>query len=146
MTIRPGGTLLTVASALVGVPIPANIPEPDFCGPYDHFRGLALSVSSNRDIIAEVIKPRVFIGSSAEGENVARALGQLLSDIAFVHVWPEAFKLGGLTLDTLNRELARSDYAVLVSTSDDRVRSRGTESAVPRDNVVFEAGLFMGRI
>jgi hypothetical protein len=93
-----------------------------------------------------LIKPRVFIGSSTEGADVALALARLLGDSAAVQVWTQAFKLGDLTLDTLNRELVRSDYAILVSTSDDVVRSRGTENSAPRDNVIFEAGLFMGRL
>ena len=93
-----------------------------------------------------LIKPRVFIGSSSEGGEVSHVLESLLSEIAVVQVWTQAFNLGDVTLDTLNRELARSDYAVLVSTSDDKVRSRGKESAVPRDNIIFEVGLFMGRL
>jgi hypothetical protein len=44
------------------------------------------------------------------------------------------------------KALPRYDFAVLVVTADDLATSRGASRAVPRDNVVFEAGLFMGRL
>jgi hypothetical protein len=39
-----------------------------------------------------------------------------------------------------------SDYAAFVLTADDISRSRGRQSQTPRDNVLFELGLFMGRL
>src|ERR1039457_1937211 len=42
--------------------------------------------------------------------------------------------------------LPRFDFAALVLTSDDLIRSRDLESFGPRDNVLFELGLFMGRL
>lgn len=43
--------------------------------------------------------------------------------------------------------MARScDFAVLLMTADDTTASRGRRKASPRDNVVFELGLFMGAL
>jgi predicted nucleotide-binding protein len=41
---------------------------------------------------------------------------------------------------------SRFDFAILLLTPDDIVQSRSTELASPRDNVIFELGLFMGKL
>jgi len=41
---------------------------------------------------------------------------------------------------------SRFDFAILLLTPDDIVQSRSTELASPRDNVIFELGLFMGEL
>lgn len=38
------------------------------------------------------------------------------------------------------------DFAILLLTADDTTASRGRRKASPRDNVVFELGLFMGSL
>jgi len=91
--------------------------------------------------------PRLFVGSSNEGKNVAHAVRQQLRDVAEVTLWSDGpFGLGGGTLESLVAALADYDFAVLVITADDLTTSRGKEEPSPRDNVVFEAGLFMGRL
>ena len=42
--------------------------------------------------------------------------------------------------------LDRFNFAVLVLTPDDTVMSRASEHLAPRDNLLFELGLFMGRL
>ena len=69
-----------------------------------------------------------------------------MRDNADVQIWTSAFRLGETTLEALERELSRSDYAILVATADDVIGSRGEIRPAPRDNVIFEAGLFMGRL
>jgi hypothetical protein len=49
-------------------------------------------------------------------------------------------------IEALEAELAQSDFAVLTLTPDDRLESRGHMSMAPRDNLLFELGLFMGRL
>ncbi|MBN1612030.1 MAG: nucleotide-binding protein [Polyangiaceae bacterium] len=88
----------------------------------------------------------VFIGSSREGLETARLLEASLADLAQVHVWTERFPLGDTTIDVLSRELAGHTHAVLVATGDDRTRLRDKWFTTARDNVVFEFGLFMGRL
>ncbi len=49
-------------------------------------------------------------------------------------------------LETLMNQLEQFDFAVMVLSPDDLVESRSQRSASPRDNVIFELGLFMGRL
>jgi hypothetical protein len=92
-------------------------------------------------------KPSLFIGSSSEGLEFARALRALLAADAEVTLWNEGFfGLSSTFIETLVNSLTRFDFAVLVMTPDDWIRSRNGEAWSPRDNVLFELGLFMGRL
>lgn len=85
---------------------------------------------------------RVFIGSSSESLHVAEALQAVLPDDLEVTLWPDVFNVGEYAADDL-REAARDhDFAVFVFAPDDEVTSRGLTQQAPRDNVVFELGLF----
>jgi Predicted nucleotide-binding protein containing TIR-like domain len=44
------------------------------------------------------------------------------------------------------RAVGGFDFAILVLTPDDLVERRGAQGQQPRDNVLFERGLFMGRL
>lgn len=91
--------------------------------------------------------PSVFIGSSSEGLEVARAVEYQLQKDAEITIWNEGFfSLGHGYLETLVNALERFDFAILVLTPDDFIVSREVESYVPRDNVMFELGLFMGHL
>jgi hypothetical protein len=91
--------------------------------------------------------PTVFIGSSSESLPVAEAFQQALQGAADVEVWTQGvFGLSQGFLESLLARLDVSDFAVLVLTADDTVDSRGVVSLTPRDNVLFELGLFMGRL
>ena len=90
-------------------------------------------------------RPTLFIGSSTEGKEIANALRANLGADAEVTVWDEGvFQLGSTTIESLERELRSQDFALLVLTPDDVLLSRGESMAVPRDNVMFEWGLFTG--
>jgi Predicted nucleotide-binding protein containing TIR-like domain len=92
-------------------------------------------------------KPSVFVGSSTEGLEFARAVRTLLAPDAEVTLWNEGlFVLGSTFIETLVNSLPRFDFAIIVLTQDDWVSSRHIESFGPRDNVLFELGLFMGRL
>ncbi len=52
------------------------------------------------------------------------------------------FQLGQYTMDGLSAAVAESDFALFVLGQDDETASRGKVEPSPRDNVVFEAGLF----
>lgn len=90
-------------------------------------------------------RPSVFIGSSTEGERIAKALQQLLDQPCEATVWSQGvFGLSLGTLESLVGAIEQFDFAILVLTPDDLVSSRSKKTAVPRDNVLFELGLFMG--
>jgi len=96
---------------------------------------------------AIMVKPSLFIGSSSEGVEFARAVRTLLDRDVEASLWNEGFfKLGSTFIETLVNSIARFDFAVLLLTPDDLVSSRDKESFGPRDNVIFELGLFMGRL
>ena len=91
--------------------------------------------------------PAIFIGSSSEGLEIANKLQVLLAPYAEVTIWSQGvYGLSTGTLETLVSEASNFDFAVLVLTPDDLVVSRGEERNAPRDNVLFELGLFMGTI
>jgi len=63
---------------------------------------------------AEVLLPRLFIGSSSEGLPTARALRSNLDNEVEATVWNEnVFQLGVGTLEMLAQELGRHDFALL---------------------------------
>ena len=93
------------------------------------------------------VKPKIFIGSSVEGLSIARGVQANLQREAEVTVWDQdVFKPSSYTMETLMERLEKSDCAVLVLSPDDIARSRKRQFKVPRDNVIFELGLFMGRL
>ncbi len=91
--------------------------------------------------------PQVFIGSSAEGLDVAREVELQLEHTALTTIWKDGvFGLGSGTLESLMDALDGFDFAVMVLSPDDLLESRKSSYASPRDNVIFELGLFMGRL
>lgn len=91
--------------------------------------------------------PSVFIGSSTEGLDVAREVELQLQQDALTTIWKDGvFGLGSGTLESLMNALDQFDFAVLVLSPDDLLESRKQNYASPRDNVIFELGLFMGRL
>ncbi|MDO8074769.1 nucleotide-binding protein [Janthinobacterium sp. SUN176] len=93
-------------------------------------------------------KVRVFIICSAEALPVARLIHSGLQHDNFdVILWSEGvFKVTNYTLQTLEDEVNQADFAIAVAYGDDITSQRGTDWPVPRDNVIFELGLFMGRL
>lgn len=90
---------------------------------------------------------RVFVGSSAEGREVARHLQAELGVACEVVRWDQSvFAPSGYALDSLLETAATVDFAVLVATPDDKTISRGETTASTRDNIVLEFGLFAGAL
>jgi len=92
--------------------------------------------------------PRVFLGSATESLDVVDVIKARLKSSADVVAWNDdsVFPPSQYLLETL-LGLSRSfDFAVLIFGSEDEVISRGDRSVVPRDNVVFELGLFMSQL
>ena len=98
-------------------------------------------------------KPRIFLGSSGQQEKLLQALTRGLEDIARVEPWTTSFNPGTTTLERLLELAHEVDFAAFVFARDDWTTtsppaSSAAESgqASPRDNVVFEAGLFGGTL
>lgn len=100
---------------------------------------------------ANVIKPgkkhRIFAISSSEAlEVVNTGLDYFKREPTFEYApWTaEIFHPGNYLMEDLEAELMRADFAVAIAQDDDIVESRQTRTATPRDNVIFELGLFIG--
>lgn len=91
--------------------------------------------------------PKTFIASSAEGKRIADALQEHLDEVAFVKVWDQGVVgPSSYVLEDLIGLLDDFDFGIFVFTPDDLVQMRGATQAAVRDNVLFEMGLFIGRI
>jgi CAP12/Pycsar effector protein, TIR domain len=91
--------------------------------------------------------PSVFIGSSVEGLGVAREVELQLQRDAITTIWKNGvFGRGTGTLGALMHALDQFDFAIMILSPDDMIESRDQSYASPRDNVLFELGLFMGRL
>jgi Predicted nucleotide-binding protein containing TIR-like domain len=94
-------------------------------------------------------KPRIFLGSSGQQTKLVDALAASLADVAEVEPWTTTFNPGRSTLDRLLELTKEVDFAAFAFASDDWTTSTATSTgeagqSSPRDNVVFEAGLFGG--
>ncbi|MDY6837821.1 MAG: nucleotide-binding protein [Thermodesulfobacteriota bacterium] len=90
---------------------------------------------------------RLFVASSSEAKEVAYAAQARLEDYAEVTVWDEGiFQLSEYALESLLNELGKSDFGIFIFTPDDVTKVRDEEHRAVRDNVVFELGLFIGRL
>jgi Predicted nucleotide-binding protein containing TIR-like domain len=91
-------------------------------------------------------KPRIFLGSSGKQAKLLQAITRGLEDVAEVEPWTTTFKPGRYTLDQLVELTREVDFAAFLFAQDDWTTTDASQSgqASPRDNVVFEAGLFGG--
>src|SRR5207249_3247255 len=98
-------------------------------------------------------KPRIFLGSSGKQEKLLQALTRGLEDVAHVEPWTTSFNPGTTTLERLLELAHEVDFAAFAFARDDWTTNTppasdptGSGQASPRDNVVFEAGLFGGAL
>lgn len=96
-------------------------------------------------------KPRIFLGSSGKQQKLLQALTRGLDDVAHVEPWTTSFNPGTSTLERLLELTREVDFAAFLFAQDDWTSASVPASAAPvsaqaspRDNVVFEAGLFGG--
>ncbi len=90
-------------------------------------------------------KPRIFLGSSGQQAALLESLTAGLADVADVEPWTIVFNPGTSTLDRLVELTHEVDFAAFIFAQDDwTAHGDAPGQASPRDNVVFEAGLFGG--
>ena len=102
----------------------------------------------NRFVSPSNPRPVMFVGCSTESLSIGRAIQSALEhDPIVVRVWTDdTFRASQSPVESLERELTKVDFAVLVLSPDDTVISRDSEVQAPRDNLVFELGLCMGAL
>jgi predicted nucleotide-binding protein len=101
---------------------------------------------------------RIFIASSTPAQYLAQNLRDAINkrvdemgrdpskekiEIQPV-LWWEEFQLGDSTLGGLIDECKKCDFAAILLTEDDVTLKKGLAQLQPRDNCIFEAGLFTG--
>jgi hypothetical protein len=89
----------------------------------------------------------VFLGYCSASSNTAKAVKAYVESLgATVLDWQTDFIPGRTILNQIEEAAARSVAGIFLFTKDDDLRKRasGGALAVPRDNVVFEAGYFIG--
>ncbi|MBB6112521.1 Predicted nucleotide-binding protein containing TIR-like domain-containing protein [Mucilaginibacter lappiensis] len=93
------------------------------------------------------MKPRLFIGSSTENLEIANALQVNLEYDAIVTVWNQGvFNISSNALNDLMEALDSFDFAIFIFQPDDITTIRNNKYQTVRDNIIFELGLFLGRL
>ncbi|WP_419909901.1 TIR domain-containing protein [Hoeflea sp.] len=97
------------------------------------------------DWLTEINKrPDIFLGYCSEASGPAAEIQlRLEKDGAKVHNWSMDFQSGASILEEIQNAMAVCSRGVFVFSEDDPLESP-SEMAAPRDNVVFEAGAFIG--
>jgi CRP/FNR family cyclic AMP-dependent transcriptional regulator len=93
-------------------------------------------------------EPVLFIGSSTEGQGITNEIYRRFGKKPVVpKPWTEGvFQTSSTSIESLVTAAKEADFAALVLTADDITVSRHKAKPSPRDNVIFELGLFMGAL
>jgi len=97
------------------------------------------------------MKRKLFIGSSSGpglklAQTVAARVTNVCGDWLECDTWNrgDVFGINRSFLDSLLRASQRYHYGIFVATKDDPTVKKGASVVEPRDNVIFEMGLFLG--
>lgn len=97
---------------------------------------------------------KIFIGSSTEAheKGLLLEIAKIVEDCKITPIrWnqsPSIFEAGKFTLENLEEMILRENIegSIFIYSSDDTVWYRGKQAGKPRDNVIFEHGLFSGKL
>jgi len=93
------------------------------------------------------VKPRMFIASSSEHLDLAYAAQEGLEHDVEAVVWSQGvFTLSRTAMASLMDELDACDFGLFILAPSDVTSMRESTVSTVRDNVVFEMGLFAGRL
>jgi predicted nucleotide-binding protein len=93
------------------------------------------------------MKPRMFIASSVEQLQLAYAAQENLEHNLECTVWSQGvFDLSKTAIASLIDEMENTDFGLFILAPDDLAKIRDTTKAAVRDNVIFELGMFVGRL
>lgn len=110
---------------------------------------LKIRNSHNEKIVIQ--KPKIFIGSSTDGLDYAKAVKSVIDgeNLSFdVDIWVDFFgKDNSTNIEVLEKALNQYKYSIFIFSPDDTINMANSKEVkkIPRDNVIFEYGLFMGR-
>jgi CRP/FNR family transcriptional regulator, cyclic AMP receptor protein len=102
----------------------------------------------NKFHLAPRSQPSIFIGSSKEGLKIGECIYDYLVKLPMVpRIWSQGvFEASKTAIENLVSLTKEVDFAIIILTPDDITSSRGSKKESPRDNAIFELGLFMGAI
>lgn len=157
MALLSDGALRSASVVARETVVTARVTEPDFSAVAaahpEAWRRIAAELGDRlrqrtRFIRQRNSTPILFVGSSRESLPIVEALVAGWRSAPFiVRPWTgDVFTPSHFPIDDLAEQLTACDFAALVLGPDDQVFSRGVTSNAPRDNVLFELGLFMGAI
>jgi hypothetical protein len=87
----------------------------------------------------------VFFGYCSKADKVARNIKSFLAEEAGMRVldWATDFRPGSTIMEEIARATQTCRCGLFLFTTDDPIEGSSTATAVPRDNVLLEAGYFM---
>lgn len=95
----------------------------------------------------ERVKTRydVFFGYCSKADELAQNIKRFLADESGLRVldWATDFTPGRTIMEEIARATATCRCALFLFTADDPIEGSPTKTAIPRDNVLLEAGYFM---
>nr|WP_315382412.1 TIR domain-containing protein [uncultured Sphingomonas sp.] len=93
-------------------------------------------------------RPLVFVICATEALAIAQAIQfSLQYDEADFRIWSdEVFRASQYPLEALDQVLEEADFAIAIASPEDIVTVRGTEARQPRDNVLVELGMSIGKL
>lgn len=152
MTQRRAASIVATEPSVV-----AQISEAEFAAIGQRYPEVYLSVARelsrrlhqrNAHVGAARDRTKVFIISSVESLGVARIVQNSFAHDAFLPIlWTDGvFRVASYPMQALLDAVDDSDFAVAIAHGDDTSSIRGKDWPVPRDNVIFELGLFMGHL
>lgn len=149
---NPRSATVSAMTAVVALKVPAA-KFVEICDRYGGtWKFLARELSSrlydrNKLIKPPNDKPKAFIMSSVEGLDVAQEIQSGIQRDTLPTVWTNGvFWASSYPLESLENAVEDSDFGIAVAKFEDVVTSRGSSHAAMRDNVVFELGMFIGRL
>lgn len=93
-------------------------------------------------------RPRVFVICSTEALAIAQTLQfSFQHDEADFTIWSdEVFRASQYPIEALEAVLDEADFAIAIASPDDLVTTRKAEALQPRDNVLVELGMAIGKL
>ena len=96
-------------------------------------------------------KKTIFIASSTPAIPLAEDLAlyierRLKSGVQIRRWWKKQFRPGRTLFDSLAKHTTQCDFAIVLLTKDDYAEKKGRKLFSPRDNTIFELGLFAGEL
>tara|TARA_R110001592_G_scaffold4107_4_gene23008 strand:- start:116 stop:1054 length:939 start_codon:yes stop_codon:yes gene_type:complete len=88
----------------------------------------------------------LFVGGSYESLHLAIKLTEAFESLGGIKctIWNQGFEYNKSFLDTLTQASYSFDFGVMIATKDDIALIRKDIKDIPRDNIIFEYGLFLG--